>query len=78
MTMDKSEEKQYYTVDMSELINWIDENYKTNSNELDLKGREKIRIDEERDFFVTRLNMTYDLETKKIENFSFDGYILEK
>jgi hypothetical protein len=78
MTMDKSEEKQYYIVDMSELINWIDENYKTNSNELDLKGREKIRIDEERDFFVTRLNMTYDLETKEIENFSFDGYILEK
>ena len=79
MTMSKGDEKQYYTVDISEIIDWIDKNVNANNGyDLDLKGREKIRIDEERDFFVTRISMTYDLETKEAQNVSFDGYILER
>ncbi len=78
MTISKDKERQIYKVDISEIIKWIDSNGEKGSRDLDLTGREKIRIDDRRDFFITRLNMTYDLETKEAQYVSFDGYILER
>ncbi len=78
MTIAKDKERQIYKVDISEIIKWIDANGEKGSRDLDLTGREKIRIDDRRDFFITRLNMTYDLETKEAQYVSFDGYILER
>ena len=78
MTISKDKERQIYKVDISEIIKWIDSNGHQGSRDLDLTGREKIRIDDRRDFFITRLNMTYDLETKEAQYVSLDGYILEK
>ena len=78
MTISKDKERQIYKVDISEIIKWIDANGEKGSRDLDLTGREKIRIDDRRDFFITRLNMTYDLETKEAQYVSLDGYILER
>ena len=78
MTISKDKERQIYKVDISEIIKWIDSNGHQGSRDLDLTGREKIRIDDRRDFFITRLNMTYDLETKEAQYVSLDGYILER
>ena len=78
MTISKDKERQIYKVDISEIIKWIDSNGEKGSRDLDLTGREKIRIDDRRDFFITRLNMTYDLETKEAQYVSLDGYILER
>ena len=78
MTINKDKERQLYKVDISKIIEWIDANGEKGSRDLDLTGREKIRIDDRRDFFITRLNMTYDLETKEAQYVSLDGYILER
>ncbi|MBP5414448.1 MAG: DUF4153 domain-containing protein [Lachnospiraceae bacterium] len=78
MTINNDKERQIYKVDISDIIEWIDANGEKGSRDLDLTGREKIRIDERRDFFITRLNMTYDLETKEVQHLSLDGYILER
>lgn len=78
MTINKDKERQLYKVDISRIIEWIDANGEKGSRDLDLTGREKIRIDDRRDFFITRLNMTYDLETKEAQYVSLDGYILER
>jgi len=78
MTVNKDKERQLYKVDISKIIEWIDANGEKGSRDLDLTGREKIRIDDRRDFFITRLNMTYDLETKEAQYVSLDGYILER
>ena len=78
MTIDTDKERQLYKVDISKIIEWIDANGEKGSRDLDLTGREKIRIDDRRDFFITRLNMTYDLETKEAQYVSLDGYILER
>ena len=78
MTINTDKERQLYKVDISKIIEWIDANGEKGSRDLDLTGREKIRIDDRRDFFITRLNMTYDLETKEAQYVSLDGYILER
>ncbi|MCR5420435.1 MAG: DUF4153 domain-containing protein [Lachnospiraceae bacterium] len=76
----KSAADKDYTVDLTELYEWIDDNYSDERNyvSLDLTDRNLYRIDDKRDLYITSLYTDYDVSLGKVEYININGYILEK
>ena len=71
--------EQEYDVDLSELVEWLEENCnKENARDIDLAGRDIYRIDGSTDFCITYMNMTYNLDSEELEHVSIEGFVLEK
>ncbi|MBR3635349.1 MAG: DUF4153 domain-containing protein [Lachnospiraceae bacterium] len=68
-----------YEVDLSELTAWSIENNSTrNSDSFSIEGREKVRIDDKRDLYITEFTLYYYTDTKEITHLTLTGYVLER
>jgi len=73
------EDKERYTVDMSELIDWAVDHFDVdNEYDFSLEGREQYKLDDKRDLYITQITISFDAETKEIGNLYFSGYLLER
>ena len=80
LTIDDAEGKsESIKVDLYELTSWAVANYnKRNSNDFTLDGRQKVKIDDKRDLYITSFWMDFDQKSKNITELSAHGYILER
>ena len=69
------------TIDLTEYLSKIIEINEINENNIEgyIKSNNTIKIDENKDFYITELSLTYNGEEKnKIMYLSIDGYVLQK
>lgn len=75
---DTSGKETKFKVDLSEVTDWARANYsRRSSDDFTLTGREKIKIDEKRDLYITSFCLDYYSESKDISSLSVSGYVLE-
>ena len=68
-----------YEVDLSELTEWSINNYsRRNTNDFSIEGREKVKIDDKRDLYITEFALNYYTDNKEISNITITGYVLER
>lgn len=67
-------------IDLNELVNKLVEAYKISSatSERIFNENKLLKIDNNRDLYITELTLDFNEETGKIESLSLDGYVLEK
>ena len=68
-----------YPVNVNELVDWAAANFTDrNSDDFDLTGRDKIKIDDLRDMYITQCNMNIYEDNGEVESIRISGYILER
>ena len=66
-------------LNVEELVDWSIANY-TDENEydFDISGREMVKIDESRDFYITKIYIVYNSVTGEVTTTQIEGYVLER